>query len=104
MPDVEKIKKLIGIVADEVFSHSLGLLIISKRILIVEFKEKCFEIYREVCDFLPFEEFWMAPVREDDHPDYYIDFADCRIYEKHCYRYPSKNVESFILRKIFENL
>jgi len=106
MPDVEKIQKFIRLVAERVFYDSLGMVIISRRYLIVEFKDRYFEIYQEVVKFGDYRinDKFFIPLRREYHPNYYIGYTESRIYEIHRFPYPSKNVESFIIRKILENL
>ena len=106
MPNVAKIKKFIEIFAKAVFYHTLGLIIINKRTLIVEFGVDGFEIYRTVVIFADALEEGVisAPVRNEDHPDYHIDYASCLIFEKLHYSYPPKDIDLYIIRKILENL
>jgi len=106
MPDVEKIQKFIRLVAEKIFYDSLGMLIISRRYLVVEFKDRYFELYQEVAKFGDYRinNKLFLPLRQEYHSDYYVSYAECRVYEIHRFPYPRKNIEEFIIKKIIEHL
>jgi len=105
IPDILKLTKFFRLFAKHVFPFSSSLLIVTNRLIDVIFQKKTFLVYREVARY------WMSkethiPVRTKKLKHYVIDYSDRRIYEWKLYRYPKNRdkIESFIIRKILENL
>ena len=109
MPDTERLAKFFKVFADFVYPFAMSIMIgINNKLIDVEFKRFTFVVYREVARFFFSDEgLALVPVRTENHPDYEIDYSDCRIYEKREYRYPlgsKAKVERYIIKKILENL